>query len=116
MSQFYCTNNQLKPEYGKSFCEYSVLISRLLALYDNQIYNGLFLPGNFSFYPTGNQLQVSNDESETDATDNSAQIPTNFPVLMANPAAANCDISQQQPLVLSSNAASEMFNGKFWRF
>jgi hypothetical protein len=88
---------------------------KFLALYDNQIYGSFLLPNNFSFYHAGNQLQVPSDDTESDGTDNSVQIPTNFPVLMANPAAANCDLSQQQPLVLSSTA-SEMFSGKFHFF
>lgn len=71
--------------------------------------NNLFLPSNFSWYP--NPLPVSNEEGETEASDTSVQIPTNFPVIMTNPTATNCD--QQQPFVLTSNA-SDMFSGLFF--
>ncbi|KAI6176011.1 hypothetical protein M3Y97_00752600 [Aphelenchoides bicaudatus] len=96
-SQFYCANNQLKPEY---------------ALYDNQLYSNLLFQTNIPFYHAGNQLQVSNDETDSDGTDNQVQIPSSFPVFMANPSAANCDVTQQQPLVLASSTAAEMFNAQ----
>lgn len=83
-----------------------IIIFECLALDSHALYNNFIFPGNFSWYQSGNQLQVANDDTETEAADNSVQIPASFPVIMTNPAIS--DSSQQQPFVLASNA-SEMF-------
>jgi hypothetical protein len=74
--------------------------------------NGFLFSNNLPWYAPGNQLQVSNEDVDSDAVDaQQVQIPTTF--FMANSAMANCDPAQQSQFMLSTSAASEMFAGKF---